>query len=697
MELLKHRLIEMRILCIFILFSAVLASGQQLLAGPREFPPGTLNRIEDLPASRLRRRIEGLPPEARQRALEWLRSFHFTELDLNSLEVDSDGGIFYVDTFSPVEPAVAPADSGITAAVSLPVNPFPQSLIFHSKPGSSNVIFLNFSGENVSGTVWNTSTRPVIPAVAFSTDNDYSTFSDAEQVAIKRIWQRVTEDYAPFDIDVTTQRPATFGPRTAHALITRNTDANRIANPSSTAGGVGYVNVFGFSSYASYRPSWIYFNNLSDDESYIGEACSHEMGHNFGLSHDGKTDGTEYYSGHGSGNISWAPIMGQSYGRNVTQWSKGEYYLANNTQDDLAIIAGKISFRPDDHGDTTLTATRLVITGGTNVFSTTPVDDPTNTNSANKGILERNTDVDVFSFTTGTGPINLIVKPWIMPSGTRGGNLDVLAELRTANGTLLLTNNPATDTIGQIQTTLPQGTYYLYVRNSGTGDPLSSTPSGYTSYASIGQYFISGYVAPPVGIPAVQLIATANNPAWGSVSPSNQTYAAGSTVQVLATPATYYRFAGWTNGAAGTNDPLTIVLQTNVSLQALFAEIVTTNHPTPDWWLASYGYTSNFESAVTANGANGVPLWQSYIAGLVPNDPNSQLRLALNRGLNGIANILNWNTVTGRVYTIWSRTNAAGAFTVVPGASSLPSTTHSFTNASPAPAENFYRLEVRKP
>src|SRR6185295_11944565 len=102
------------------------------------------------------------------------------------------------------------------------------------------------------------------------------------------------------------------------------------------------------------------------------------IGHNLGLSHDGRTDGAQYYGGHGSGETSWGPIMGTGYNRNVSQWSKGEYYLANNTQDDLAIISAKISYRTDDHGDTLGSATALVITGGTNVVSTTPETDPTN-------------------------------------------------------------------------------------------------------------------------------------------------------------------------------------------------------------------------------------------------------------------------------------------------------------------------------
>jgi hypothetical protein len=688
----------LRCASVLVLISTVTAVAQPAITHSRQFPPGSVGRVEDLPPGRFRTQLENLSPTARGRALGWLREFHFTELDLDSLHADPEGGIFYADTFSlaPVGPTnTAP----VTAEAAVPVNPFPAGLIFHSRPGSPNVLYLNFSGATVTGTAWNTSlNRSSISAVAFSTDSDYSTFSDAEQVAIKRIWERVSEDYAPFDIDVTTERPATFTTRTAHALITRSTDANNNNNPSSTAGGISYINVFGSSSYSNYRPGWIYFNNLANLESYIAEAVSHEMGHNFGLSHDGKTDGTAYYGGHGSGNTSWGPIMGTGYDRNVSQWSKGEYYLANNTEDDLAIIAGKISFRSDDRGNTIATATPLVMTSGTNIVSTTPETDPENTNKANKGVLESNTDIDVYSFMTGSGPVNISVKPWIMPAGTRGGNLDVRLQLYNSSGTLILTNNPATDTIAQIQTNLPTGLYYLSILNTGTGTPLSSSPSGYTSYGSIGQYFISGTVqsaqpAPPANL---HLTATVNSAALGIVSPTNGSYAAGSPVQITATPASYSRFVGWTNDVTGTNNPLTLVINTNVSVEALFAELITSNYSTPYSWLASWGYTNNFESVVSTHGSNGIPLWQSYIAGLNPTDPNSQLRLSVATDATGTNYVLNWNTVTGRVYTLSKATNFTGNFATLYQASNLPASVQSFTNRVNTTPEGYYRVEVRK-
>ena len=377
----------------------------------------------------------------------------------------------------------------------VPVSPFPEHLRFHSLPGSPSVLYLNFEGEVVTGTHWNQWVgRSSIPALPFSTDSDYSTYSEAEQLIIFRVWQRVAEDFSAFNINVTTERPEVFTPQTAVALITRNTDSNGDPNPSSTAGGVAYVNVFGSSLYDTFRPAWIYHNRVSNREGNIAEVVSHEIGHNLGLTHDGQTDGTQYYKGHGSGQTSWYPIMGNSYSRNVSQWSKGDYYLANNTQDDVAIITAKVGLRPDDHGDTLATATPLLISEGGGVSSTTPQTDPHNFKPFNKGIIERETDVDVFSFVTGTGPISLTVSPWVSPAGTRGNNLDVSLELYDESGSLLMADNPPELTAATIATNLNEGRYYLYVRNTAAGDPFSSTPTGYTAYGSLGQYFINGTV-----------------------------------------------------------------------------------------------------------------------------------------------------------------------------------------------------------
>ncbi|MEO7675966.1 MAG: hypothetical protein ABIV39_04295, partial [Verrucomicrobiota bacterium] len=147
--------------------------------------------------------------------------------------------------------------------------------------------------------------------------------------------------------------------------------------------------------------------------------------------------------------------------------------------------------------------------------------------------------------------------------------------------------------------------------------------------------------------------------------------------------------------ASGSSNPLTVLVSTNLSIQANFAERLTTNYPTPLWWLAANGY-SNFQSAVTTTGANGIPVWQSYQAGLNPADAKSQLKLSMAR--SETANVLTWSPVANRLYTILSSTNAAIGFAPVAGAINLPATTPGFTDASnPSNKLKFYKLSVRLP
>lgn len=549
--------------------SLVLAQPAQP-AQPRQFGIGAPRTLEEVPASRFQTDLEKLSPVARENARKWLSSFHFTDGDLPSLHTDANGGVCYackVEHPHTTEEITAPEpDAPGVGAAAVSVSPFPASLKFHSRPGAPNVLFINFSGETVTDTEWNTVVgRDAIPAVAFSTDSDLTTFSDAEQAAIKRIWQRMAEDFSPFNINVTTERPATFNSRTAQALITRKTDANGALNPYSTAGGVAYVNVFGRTDFISrYSPAWVYHDNLSNSEALVAEAASHEIGHNLGLSHDG-TSSSDYYGGHGSGEISWGPLMGTGYNRNVSQWSKGEYLNANNTQDDLTVIAGKISYRASDHGSTPGTATPLIITDGNKIVSTTPENDPSNATPANKGVLERTADVDVFSFVTGSGPVELTAKTWIQAAGTRGGNLDILLELYNEAGTFLASNNPATLTSATISTTLAEGRYYLYVKNSGAGSPLSSSPSGYTSYGSLGQYFISGsttestgFIVPPVAeLQVTDLIASDQATKQFSVTYSDNVAidvsTLGSTDIQVTGPGGYDQLAQWVSVSSNTN------------------------------------------------------------------------------------------------------------------------------------------------
>lgn len=481
---------------------------------PTVFGNGVPFEPSDLPASPLRSELEALPPAARTSALTRLAKLSFHINDLTSLHVDRSGKPYYVCTFSnatPAETQTTPHHNHNHAHAEIPDEdpvhslgiassppPYPGILadvpissppIRHSKPGSTRVLFLDFNGHVVTNTAWNSS-RDVTrwDCRPFDVDGNTNTFSVDEQTYILQIWERVAEDYTPFDVDVTTEQPANWTVNTAHALITQTNDVNGIACPHSGYGGIAYVDTFGqercsYNDPNCYSPAFV---KPMSGSSYANtaEAASHELGHNMGLSHDGAFTNT-YYAGHGTGETSWAPIMGTGYGQNVSQWSKGEYYRATLTnQDDLAIIAGKAPYRADDHGNTNTSATLLTPTNGTITTS---------------GLISLNTDVDVFSFSAGAGSISLTAFPYRCASGTYGGNLDIHARLYNSTGALVTASNPTNSTRAFINYTAPApGTYYLHIGNTGVGNPTNATPTGYTAYGSLGQYSIAGQAAPRV-------------------------------------------------------------------------------------------------------------------------------------------------------------------------------------------------------
>jgi PKD repeat protein len=478
-----------------LLLSLGLAASASHAAPPaqRMFGAGAPFTVDSLPPGQLKNRLRSLPPQARSRAMHWLNSFSFPLEDLELVRIDDEGGVFYVDPFLPQhggQQAGSAADDPQLAEISAT-----DVFRLQSRPGATKVVYLDFRGGVISGTAWNAS-RGVASwnARAFDIDGSPDSFNATEVARMHEIWHRVAEDYSGFDINVTTQRPAAFGANVGRIMVTHSEPNSATPLPSATAGGVAYVNVWGRSDYSYHQPAFVYYNNLgSGDPRYIAEASSHELGHNLGLSHDGTSTGDAYYTGHGSGNVSWAPIMGVGYSRNVTQWSKGEYPNANQTQDDIAIIANKLGQRFDDHVNTRgAQSTPLQLEPDGRVIASNPELDPDNLLAANKGVLESRTDVDVFQFSAGFGTLSLTVTPaWdaFYRSANRGANADIQLTLHNAAGTVLAVNDPDTDTMATVSAAVQPGLYYLAVEGV-------AHPTNYNDYGSNGMYFINGSVPP---------------------------------------------------------------------------------------------------------------------------------------------------------------------------------------------------------
>jgi len=480
-------------ICLAFFSGSLLAQSDQGLSS-RVFGLSQPASVDDLPPGQLKTKLKQLPPQARSRALKWLQDFSFAEADVQSLDVDNEGGVFYADHLVVEGTAEADPVTG-TDAGSVPQGTLDDAFLLHSRPGAPNRVFIDFDGHDFSGTAWNGGDS--FQAKAYDLDGSPGTFNATERDKIVDIWHRVSEDLAPFNIDVTTEAPATFDRYTGHILVTHSVDKTGKAMPSNGGGGVAYVGVFGASNYHThYSPALVYFDHLGGgNETYVAEASSHEFGHNLGLSHDGTSTGTEYYQGHGSGLVSWAPIMGNSYYNNITQWSKGEYANANRTQDDLAIIDGKLGYVGDDHGDTHGDATLLELSPSGSVVSSNPEQDPRNILEENKGVINSSTDSDVFTFVAGNGVVDLAVTPawdaFYRDTSRRGANLDVDIELRDVNNSLVAASDPLSNTSAAINVQVTQGAYYLWVTGVG------NTDVPYSDYDSMGQYFINGSV--PLG------------------------------------------------------------------------------------------------------------------------------------------------------------------------------------------------------
>jgi len=422
-----------------------------------------------------------LSEPARARALAALAALRIPLNNLASLHVDPSGDLYFACLRLDPElaaadslplspgPAVAPsvltpASSAPTAAaaelftLSVPTNLPPAR---HSKPGSTRVIYLDFNGHTVTGTSWNSTAGAPSSylCTAFDLDGNSGSFSPAEQTAIVEIWERVAESFRAFDVDVTTEQPAVFNNQTSRALITKSRDANGVANPSSaTASGVAYLNTFGNSNFATATAICFIYSD--------GETAARDLRHR--LPRTRPSDGPEPRR-HGFRRILlgarhrrnlWGPVMGNS-GRNVIQWSKGEYFDANNTQDDLAIITAKLTARTGDLPGTDAAATALVANGSA-LFQ--------------RNQFETTTDTDTFTFTTAGGTLALSVGPVPNTALANENSVDVAAELRDAAGNLVTRADPAASPNASFAQTLAAGTYYLRLTPAGTGTPSPIHP-----------------------------------------------------------------------------------------------------------------------------------------------------------------------------------------------------------------------------
>lgn len=333
-----------------------------------------------------------------------------------------------------------------------------------SYPTATATLYLDFDGHDVNSSMWNYGTPfSCLPAA----------MTDAQ---ITEAFNRVAEDFRPFNINVTTDLAKFLAAPFAQRMRV-------IVTPTSAwyagVAGIAYVTSF---TWGDDTPAFVFSDRLGNDAKKVAEAISHESGHTLGLYHQSSWSGSctlvsAYHSGVGTGETSWGPIMGNVASRNTTQWNFGATPNGcNYTQDNLKVITANNGFgyRPDDHADLYTNASIINLASG--LFS-------------KEGVISTTNDQDYFRIDVSeNGKLKLNAKPYSVGANNSGANLDIKLILQDGKGAVLGTYEYSDSLHAKIDTSLNAGTYYLII--DGTGNVNSQN-----DYGSLGAYTIEGNFA----------------------------------------------------------------------------------------------------------------------------------------------------------------------------------------------------------
>jgi hypothetical protein len=332
----------------------------------------------------------------------------------------------------------------------------------NSYPTAKAVLYLDFDGHEVKNSMWNNGNTVICAPVIMADDK------------IMEIFNRVAEDFRPFNLNVTTDLAKFL----AAPLDKR---MRVVITPTSawypSVAGIAYITSF---VWGDDTPCFVFSDRLTNDPRRVAETISHESGHTMGLSHQANFASTctlvsSYHTGAGSGITSWGPIMGNAASRTLTQWNFGPTPNGCSIkQDNLDIITTKNGFgyRPDDAADTYSNA--IVVNVAKNEFS-------------REGVISTSSDKDFFRFDLAQkGNFRLNVEPFYAGGLYSGANLDVRVELQDSKGNTIRVYDPKDSLNARIDTVLNSGSYFVVVDGAGNVNAGNN-------YGSLGSYTMTGY------------------------------------------------------------------------------------------------------------------------------------------------------------------------------------------------------------
>ncbi len=419
--------------------------------------------------------------------------------------LDDNGQLYYVEP-APERPAGLPAPRRAQSATTQQAGLAIPAL--HSRPASSKVIFLDFDGTTLGASnAWVTSAQdPMSAGTKGGFTLDGSANFNAEEIAyIQKVWAIVAEKFAPFDVNVTTVDPGVAGyTRTNEADQTYGTHVVITDDPgpvtevcANQCAGVAYIDMFDARQQGqvfnntNFEPAWVFSSQTFGSAQVTALGVAHEVGHTFGLHHDGDSAHPQYYQGHAN----WVPIMGITNQKAVSQFNDGDYFDANNTEDDLAIIGSNGS---TGTANSLLRADDYTTSGGAPAG---PAVLGAQASYVVDGVIGTATDTDLFSIDrTCTDALTATA------TGIGAGQaVDLTVEILDASNNVLASNNPPSgqtyvpasiayeptgvNDTATLSTTTAGTTYRIRVDGVGHGDPIAQT--GYSDYGSIGQYHLT--------------------------------------------------------------------------------------------------------------------------------------------------------------------------------------------------------------
>lgn len=350
-----------------------------------------------------------------------------------------------------------------------------QVPMLNSRPSATGVLYLDFDGQLVQASLWNNGNQ-------FTCDNP-----NLSATQITDVHSRVAEDYKLFNLNVTTSavvyNQAPLSQRSRIIITPTNFFA-----PGNA--GIAYMGTF---TWGDDTPAFAFASNTTSTKQ-ISETISHELGHTMGLCHQSTYDMycnkiAEYNNGQGTGEIGWAPIMGNPLEKNFTTWHNGKRNISCDQQNDIEVIASKIqgtSLLTDDVVNTITNAPSVTVQG---------------VNISASGIVNSATDVDVFKLAVNAESL-LQLKILPFTNNTQAsGNIDILIRLLNSTGTIIKSYNYSEYLMAEIDTTLTAGTYYLSVDGTSNANVL-------TDYGSTGSYSITGTLRTLASLPLYKVDIT---------------------------------------------------------------------------------------------------------------------------------------------------------------------------------------------